>query len=120
MPYYFLTQVALPKLSLGYYPAEPRANNITVEHLLSHTAGYDWEKTNDVEFSFRNVAQSVFNGMRPATLRGIIEYQAGLCPGYRRNLFELRNNAAELPGRHSRGDALTRATKRVRLGRLRS
>lgn len=60
---------------LGYHPVDARANNITVQHLLDHTAGYDREKTNDVAFSFRAVALSLFNGTRPATLRDIIEYQ---------------------------------------------
>lgn len=60
---------------LGYQPADARANNITVDHLLRHTAGYDRDRSGDVAFMFREVALSLFNGTRPATLRDMIEYQ---------------------------------------------
>lgn len=60
---------------LGYQPADARANNITVDHLLRHTAGYDRDRSGDVAFMFREVALSLFNGTRAATIRDIIEYQ---------------------------------------------
>ncbi|KAL5384556.1 hypothetical protein DPSP01_005353 [Paraphaeosphaeria sporulosa] len=58
---------------LGYNPADPRANNITVEHLVSHTAGYDRSVSGDIAFMFRSVAQSK-NSSTPQTLRDMIEY----------------------------------------------
>lgn len=60
---------------LGYQPADARAGNITVDHLLGHTAGYNRDRSGDVAFMFRDVALSLFNGTRAATLRDIIEYQ---------------------------------------------
>ncbi|KAF1929737.1 beta-lactamase/transpeptidase-like protein [Didymella exigua CBS 183.55] len=59
---------------LGYNaPADPRALNITVQHLLDHTAGYDRSMSPDLGFIFTMVAQSL-NQSTPATLRQLIEY----------------------------------------------
>lgn len=59
---------------LGYTkPADPRSLNITVEHLLQHTAGFDRSISPDIGFIFTTVAQSL-NQSTPATLRQVIEY----------------------------------------------
>ncbi|TEA14214.1 Protein flp [Colletotrichum sidae] len=60
---------------LGYAPADERANGITVDHLLRHSAGYDRAKSGDTAFRFREVALDMFNGTRAATLRDVIEWQ---------------------------------------------
>ncbi|KAL0932093.1 beta-lactamase [Colletotrichum truncatum] len=60
---------------LGYKPTEERANEITIDHLLRHSAGYDRAKSGDVAFLFRDIAYKLFNGSRAATLRDMIEYQ---------------------------------------------
>ncbi|KAF9872977.1 hypothetical protein CkaCkLH20_09487 [Colletotrichum karsti] len=61
---------------LGYeHPADPRANDITVDHLLRHASGYNRDKSGDVAFMFREVSFALFNGTRAATLRDMIEYQ---------------------------------------------
>ncbi|KAF6821456.1 penicillin-binding protein PbpX [Colletotrichum plurivorum] len=62
---------------LGYKPTDPRANDITIEHLLRHSAGYDRRMSGDTAFMFREVAFAMFNGTRAATLRDLIEYQVG-------------------------------------------
>lgn len=61
---------------LGYNaPADPRSLNITVKHLLDHTAGFDRSisPSGDLGFIFTRVAQSL-NQSTPATLRQLIEY----------------------------------------------
>jgi CubicO group peptidase (beta-lactamase class C family) len=61
---------------LGYTkPADPRSLNITVQHLLDHTAGFDRSisPSGDLGFIFTRVAQSL-NQTTPATLRQLIEY----------------------------------------------
>ncbi|KAL1596326.1 hypothetical protein SLS60_008971 [Paraconiothyrium brasiliense] len=58
---------------LGYKPSDERANNITVEHLVHHTAGYDRAVSGDIGFMFREVARSK-NSSSPQTLRDMIEY----------------------------------------------
>ncbi|PSN63924.1 beta-lactamase/transpeptidase-like protein [Corynespora cassiicola Philippines] len=58
---------------LGYKPYDERANNITVDHLVHHTAGYDRSVSGDIGFMFREVARSK-NSSTPATLRDMIEY----------------------------------------------
>ncbi|KAJ4380281.1 hypothetical protein N0V86_004592 [Didymella sp. IMI 355093] len=61
---------------LGYNkPADPRSLDITVQHLLDHTAGFDRETSPlaDLGFIFTRVAQSL-NQATPATLRQVIEY----------------------------------------------
>ncbi|KAF3032864.1 hypothetical protein E8E12_003169 [Didymella heteroderae] len=61
---------------LGYNaPADPRSLNITVQHLLDHTAGFDRSisPSGDLGFIFTRVAQSL-NQSTPATLRQLIEY----------------------------------------------
>ncbi|OBR14422.1 Penicillin-binding protein [Colletotrichum higginsianum IMI 349063] len=60
---------------LGYKPADARANDITVDHLLQHTAGYSREQSGDPAFQFRNVSLGLLNGARAATLPDVIEYQ---------------------------------------------
>lgn len=60
---------------LGYHPADARANNITVDHLMRHSAGYNRDRSGDVAFMFRDVALTLLNGTRPATLQDVIEYQ---------------------------------------------
>ncbi|KAF6829153.1 beta-lactamase, partial [Colletotrichum musicola] len=62
---------------LGYKPTDPRANDITIEHLLRHSAGYDRSISGDTAFMFREVAFAMSNGTRAATLRDLIEYQLG-------------------------------------------
>lgn len=59
---------------LGYNaPADERSLNITVQHLLDHTAGFDRSMSPDIGFIFTTVAQSL-NQATPATLRQVIEY----------------------------------------------
>lgn len=61
---------------LGYNnPADPRSLNITVQHLLDHTGGFDRgiSPSGDLGFIFTRVAQSL-NQSSPATLRQLIEY----------------------------------------------
>lgn len=59
---------------LGYTkPADPRSLNITIQHLLDHTGGFDRGKSPDIGFIFTTVAQSL-NQSTPATLRQLIEY----------------------------------------------
>lgn len=58
---------------LGYTPKDPRANDITVNHLVEHTAGYDRGKSGDICFKFCDVAISK-NSSEPQTLRDMIEY----------------------------------------------
>ncbi|GKT47845.1 protein flp [Colletotrichum spaethianum] len=60
---------------LGFKPADTRANDITVNHLLTHTSGYSREQSGDPAFLFREIAFNLFNGTRAATLRDVIEYQ---------------------------------------------
>ncbi|RTE73507.1 hypothetical protein BHE90_012074 [Fusarium euwallaceae] len=60
---------------LGYKPADSRANDITIQHLLDHTAGYDRSMSGDPSFMFREIAQSLpTKGAKAATLRDVIEY----------------------------------------------
>jgi CubicO group peptidase (beta-lactamase class C family) len=47
--------------------------NITVKHLLDHSAGYDRSVTPDIGFNFRNIAIET-NLTTPASLRQVIEY----------------------------------------------
>ncbi|EUC36254.1 hypothetical protein COCCADRAFT_88813 [Bipolaris zeicola 26-R-13] len=59
---------------LGYTkPADPRSLNITIQHLLDHTGGFDRGMSPDIGFIFTTVAQSL-NQSTPATLRQLIEY----------------------------------------------
>ena len=59
---------------LGYNkPADSRSLNITVKHLLDHSAGYDRSVTPDIGFNFRNIAIET-NLTTPASLRQVIEY----------------------------------------------
>ncbi|KAL6710634.1 hypothetical protein ACN47E_008682 [Coniothyrium glycines] len=59
---------------LGYTePADARSLDITVQHLLDHTAGFDRTMSPDIGFIFTRVAQSL-NQSTPATLRQVIEY----------------------------------------------
>ncbi|KAF2439791.1 beta-lactamase/transpeptidase-like protein [Karstenula rhodostoma CBS 690.94] len=58
---------------LGYKPADARANKITVNHLVLHTAGLDRSISGDIAFMFRDVARSK-NSSSPQTLRDMIEY----------------------------------------------
>lgn len=61
---------------LGYNtPADPRSLDITVQHLLDHTAGFDRTRSPDLGFIFTTVAQSL-NQATPATLRQVIDYVA--------------------------------------------
>ncbi|KAJ4990220.1 penicillin-binding protein PbpX [Stagonosporopsis vannaccii] len=61
---------------LGYNdPADKRSLDITVQHLLDHTAGFDRTQSPDIGFIFTLVAQSL-NQTTPATLRQLIEYIA--------------------------------------------
>ncbi|KAI8168378.1 putative penicillin-binding protein PbpX [Colletotrichum sp. SAR 10_70] len=60
---------------LGYKPVDERANEITIDHLLRHTSGYNRDKSGDPGFMFRDIAFALFNGTRAATLRDVIEYQ---------------------------------------------
>ena len=61
---------------LGYNaPADERSLDITVQHLLDHTAGFDRSMSSDIGFIFTTVAQSL-NQATPATLRQLIEYIA--------------------------------------------
>ncbi|KAH6612580.1 beta-lactamase/transpeptidase-like protein [Boeremia exigua] len=59
---------------LGYdKPADERSMDITVQHLLDHTAGFDRSVSPDLGFVFTSVAQSL-NQSTPATLRQVIEW----------------------------------------------
>ncbi|KAF9698672.1 hypothetical protein EKO04_002859 [Ascochyta lentis] len=69
-----LTTLVYPLL--GYTkPADERSLEITVQHLLDHTAGFDRSMSPDIGFIFTVVAQSL-NQSTPATLRQLIEYIA--------------------------------------------
>ncbi|KPM45644.1 hypothetical protein AK830_g933 [Neonectria ditissima] len=59
---------------LGYNPEDDRANNITIQNLLEHTAGYDRSVSGDPGFMFQTIAFAQSNGTRPASLRDVIEY----------------------------------------------
>lgn len=59
---------------LGYNdPADKRSLNITVQHLLDNSAGYDRSVSPDLGFIFRDVAR-LRKSPTPATLRDVIEY----------------------------------------------
>lgn len=58
---------------LGLTPSDPRANDITVNDLLFHTAGYDRSVSPDLGFVFTQVAQSK-NSAAPASLRDVIDW----------------------------------------------
>jgi CubicO group peptidase (beta-lactamase class C family) len=59
---------------LGYNdPADNRSLDITVQHLLDHTGGFDRSMSPDIGFIFRTVAESLKQST-PATLRQLIEY----------------------------------------------
>ncbi|KAK1676786.1 beta-lactamase/transpeptidase-like protein [Colletotrichum godetiae] len=61
---------------LGYNePVDARAKDITIDHLLAHTSGYNRDRSGDPSFLFREIAIDMFNGTRAATLRDVIEYQ---------------------------------------------
>ncbi|CAI6342508.1 unnamed protein product [Periconia digitata] len=60
---------------LGIKPADERSNDITVQNLLYHTAGYDRSVSTDPGFNFVTVARSM-NMSTPATLRDVIDYVA--------------------------------------------
>ncbi|KAJ3952657.1 hypothetical protein N0V92_010889 [Colletotrichum tropicale] len=60
---------------LGYKPVDERADEITIDHLLRHSSGYNRDKSGDPGFMFRDIAFALFNGTRAATLRDVIEYQ---------------------------------------------
>ncbi|KAM0428109.1 hypothetical protein ACHAQK_011745 [Fusarium lateritium] len=61
---------------IGYKsPADDRAAQITIQHLLDHKGGYDRKHAGDVTFQFTEVALSLPTvGREPATARDIIEY----------------------------------------------
>ncbi|KAK1633538.1 pectate lyase-domain-containing protein [Colletotrichum phormii] len=56
-------------------PADARAKDITIDHLLAHTSGYNRDTSGDPNFLFREIAMDLLNGTRAATLRDVIEYQ---------------------------------------------
>lgn len=60
---------------LGYNnPKDARTSDITVDHLIQHTAGYNRDRSGDIAYKFREVA--IFNNRsEPSTLRDMIEYQ---------------------------------------------
>lgn len=59
---------------LGYNkPADERALDITVQHLLDHTAGYDRSMSPDIGFIFRMIANEA-NQTEPVSLQQLIEY----------------------------------------------
>ncbi|KAL0936966.1 beta-lactamase [Colletotrichum truncatum] len=61
---------------LGYnQPKDPRALDITINHLLTHSTGSDRDISGDTGFLFRNASELLYNGERPANLRDMIEYQ---------------------------------------------
>lgn len=60
---------------LGLKPADDRANNITVQHLLDHEAGYDRLVSVDPTFNFRQISLDQNNGTAPATKRDVINWQ---------------------------------------------
>ena len=71
---------------LGLKPADPRAADITVRHLLQHTAGWDREKSGDPMFKPIEIAQA--QGVRPpadanAVLRWMAEKPLDFDPGTR-------------------------------------
>ncbi|TQN64785.1 Esterase EstB [Colletotrichum shisoi] len=68
--------VGAGRLSYSTAPADARANDVTVDHLLQHTAGYSRERSGDPAFQFRNVSLGLLDGARAATLADVIEYQA--------------------------------------------
>lgn len=62
---------------LGYnQPADPRSLDITVQHLLDHTAGFDEAMSPNIGLIFTTVAQSLRQST-PATIRQVIEYLYG-------------------------------------------
>ncbi|CAG7556047.1 unnamed protein product [Fusarium equiseti] len=62
---------------LGYHsPSDRRAEDITIQHLLDHTAGYDRKASGEAAFQFREAAmQSPSKGKKPATLDDLIKYR---------------------------------------------
>ncbi|KAH7125296.1 beta-lactamase/transpeptidase-like protein [Dendryphion nanum] len=58
---------------LGFVPADERAVNITVQHLIEHSAGYDRSVSGDLGFLFTTIARAK-NQSTPATLRDVIYY----------------------------------------------
>ncbi|KAH6876638.1 beta-lactamase/transpeptidase-like protein [Thelonectria olida] len=59
---------------LNLKPSDERSNDITVQHLLDHTAGYDRGVSVDPTFLFRQIALDLNNGTAPATKRDIIDW----------------------------------------------
>ncbi|UZP36212.1 hypothetical protein NXS19_004028 [Fusarium pseudograminearum] len=62
---------------LGYRnPFDERAEDITIQHLLDHTAGYDRDDSGEAAFEFGKVGLTLpHNGTEPATLHDVIKYK---------------------------------------------
>jgi CubicO group peptidase (beta-lactamase class C family) len=62
---------------LGYRRAfDKRIEDITIQHLLDHTAGYDRDESGEAAFDFGKVGlQLPHNGTEPATLHDLIKYK---------------------------------------------
>ncbi|KAF5229027.1 hypothetical protein FAUST_10673 [Fusarium austroamericanum] len=62
---------------LGYRnPFDERAEDITIQHLLDHTAGYDRDDSREAAFEFGKVGLTLpHNGTEPATLHDVIKYK---------------------------------------------
>ncbi|GKU00376.1 hypothetical protein FLAG1_02495 [Fusarium langsethiae] len=62
---------------LGYRNAfDKRVEDITIQHLLDHTAGYDSEASGEAAFEFGKIGLKLpHNGTEPATLHDVIKYK---------------------------------------------
>ncbi|KAG8677374.1 hypothetical protein FPOAC1_003390 [Fusarium poae] len=62
---------------LGYRNAfDKRVEDITIQHLVDHTAGYDRDQSGEAAFEFGKVGlQLPHNGTEPATLHDVIKYK---------------------------------------------
>ncbi|KAM0502739.1 hypothetical protein ACHAP8_003569 [Fusarium lateritium] len=65
------------RMLLGYRKAfDKRVEDITIQHLLDHTSGYDRNQSGEAAFEFGKVGlQLQNNGTEPATLHELIEYK---------------------------------------------
>lgn len=62
---------------LGYYnPFDERAEDITIQHLLDHTSGYDRGQSGEAAFEFGKIGMQLpTKGKKPATLDDVIQYK---------------------------------------------
>ncbi|KAF4301352.1 beta-lactamase [Botryosphaeria dothidea] len=60
---------------LGYAnPADARQQDITIQQLLDHTAGFKRSVSGDPAYQMREIALAQSNGARPASLKDVVDY----------------------------------------------